>query len=163
MENFRLARIAEADAILALYREAAAFGKDNGSSVWDDEYPNREILDDDLAHGRLFVLEDGGAIMAAISMLEDDDIEHDDLAWTDARYCVPVRLCVSPKLQGQGLGERMMRLLAAHAKAEGYLATRHMAAVGNLAALRLYERMGYRRMGPVAIYGGQYYAYEYLL
>ena len=160
MERFRLAAMDEADEVLSLYRTAGALGRENGSSVWDDDYPNREVLMDDLAGGRLFVFEDDGLLLACVSLLEAEDIEAENLPWTPARACVPSRLCVAPGRQGEGLGEHVMRLLAARAGIAGCTSMRLLAARANLAANRLYERMGYRRVGFVRLYEIDFFAYE---
>lgn len=169
METFRLAEAGEADEIFALYTEAARAGRENGTSHWNDDYPNREILADDLERGNLFVLEDDGRIIATVTMESVDEAEADGEpavpppSWTDCRACELSRLCVSPALQGRHIGERVMRLVSAQARREGYESTRHFASVVNPAARRLYERMGYRFAGESSIYGGLYRAYEMLL
>lgn len=162
MERFRLGTMDEADELFAMYRAAAVLGQSNGSSVWDEDYPDRETLLEDLAAGRLLVLEEGGSILASIALLEGEESDGAGLPWTQARPCFPARLCVAPERQGGGIGEHVMRLLAARAGAEGYGAIRLMAAVGNQAANRLYARMHYRRVGLVHMYDTDFFAYELL-
>lgn len=163
MEQFRLGRPEEADGIFAMYRAAAVRGRENGSSAWDDDYPDLRTLQEDLAQGRLLVLEEGGAILACVSLLESEEPETEGLSWTPARACFPARLCVDPDRQGEGLGERVMRHLADHARAEGLGSIRLLAAVANPAANRLYERLGYRRTGLITLYGLEFSGYERLV
>ncbi|HWQ08990.1 MAG TPA: GNAT family N-acetyltransferase [Holophaga sp.] len=162
MERFRLGTMEDAEGIFAMYRAAAVLGQSNGSSVWDEDYPDRETLLEDLAAGRLLVLEEEGNLLASIALLEAEESEA-GLPWTQARPCFPARLCVAPGRQGKGLGERVMRLLAARVRAEGCGAIRLMAAVANQAANRLYARMHYRRVGLVHMYDQDFLAYELLL
>ncbi len=160
---FRKALAAEAPLILALYRSATEKGKGDGSSNWDDEYPSAGMLQEDLLKGRLFVLEEEGQIVAAITMEDGEEAETGALPWTMARSCLLMRLCVSPLRQGQGLGERMMRLISEEAKVRGFEASRHLAATENLAANRLYKRMGYSRLGTCTLFGTEFVAYERIL
>ncbi len=163
MRTFRKASAEDADDILALYKSVAAKGRADGTSDWDDEYPNGEILDEDLAGGSLFVLAENGEIIAAVSILEEELEELRNLPWTNARACFLARLCVSPLYQGKGLGEWMMRRIGDYARDRGFAATRHIAAVVNIAANRLYARMGYRNLGPIYAFGTDFLAYEMLL
>ncbi len=163
MEVFEKATAADAETIFTLYQTAAVSGRENGSSDWDDSYPTREILKEDLNQERLYVLWENGELLAAISLMESDDLDEEPLGWTEVKSCVPVRLCVSPTRQCQGIGGRMMTLLTETVKRKGYAAIRLLAAKENLAANRLYERMGFCRMGEVHLYDTDFYAYERLL
>jgi len=58
MQQFRIASEIEEDEIFSLYDAVKAKGKIDGSSDWDEDYPNREILKDDLKNRSLYVLED---------------------------------------------------------------------------------------------------------
>ncbi|MCE5234475.1 MAG: GNAT family N-acetyltransferase [Clostridiaceae bacterium] len=161
--TFERAHRADADAIEALYCAVKAHGRESGGTDWNDEYPTRAFIDDDIENGAAFVLRHGGGIVAAVSMLEEDDLDDCGVAWTQKRSCVIARLCVEPKLQGKHIGEHMMRLLSLEARREGYEATRHLASAANPKSLRLYDRMGYKRLGMVRLYDIDFYAYEMLL
>lgn len=161
--TFSQARLEDADAIFALYQRAMLAGRQNGSSNWDEDYPTREFLAEDLALKRLFVLRDGETLVAAVSLLETDDLDAEPLGWRELRSCVPVRLCVAPEQQGRHIGELLMRHLTDYAKSQGYESMRLLAAVENLAANRLYTRMGFSCLGAVALYGTDFKAYELVL
>jgi ribosomal protein S18 acetylase RimI-like enzyme len=57
----------------------------------------------------------------------------------------------------------MMRNIREYAKEKGFEATHHLAAKVNEAANRLYERMGYRKVGLIHVYDTDFNAYEKLL
>ncbi|MBN1920937.1 MAG: GNAT family N-acetyltransferase [Anaerolineae bacterium] len=152
-----------AEAIFALYRRAMLAGRQNGSSNWDEAYPTQEFLEEDLALERLFVLREGETLVAAVTLLETDDLDNEPLGWRDLRSCVPVRLCVAPERQGQHIGELLMRHLMDYAKAQGYESMRLLAAVTNPAANRLYTRMGFSCLGQVHMYEEEFKAYEKVL
>lgn len=153
----------DADEIEAIYRAVKEFGRQNGSTDWDDDYPNRAIIDEDIENRAAFVLRLDGEILAAVSMLPEDDLDDCGIPWTPKRACVLARLCVKPNLQGRHVGEHVMRLVSEQAKREGYEATRHLASVTNPASLRLYERMGYAKLGQVHMYDTDFFAYERVL
>lgn len=163
MHLFRKAAKNEAETILSLYRLATEKGRIDGTSDWDDEYPNKEILEEDLLKECLFVLEDEGDILAAITIMEEENMDIQSLNWTKAISCFLVRLCVSPGHQGKGIGEKMMHYASEYAKGKGFEATHHLAAKVNKTANNLYARMGYHIVGVILLYETDFIAYEMLL
>lgn len=160
MYLFSKARSDQADAIFSLYREVVAEGQKHGASHWSEDYPTRVFLDEDIELQRIFVLEEGNTLIAAVSLLETDDLDDEPVGWQDVKSCVPVRLCVSPKYQGQRIGEHMMNCLIDYVKPLGYQSMRLLAAENSIAANRLYTRMGFVCLGVVQLYGMGFNAYE---
>lgn len=163
MQRLRNATVSEIDSINRMFDAAKAKGRVDGSSDWDEDYPNREIIEDDIMNQYLYVLEDQSRIIASISLIEDEPEDIKDLGWESAKTCFLVRLCVAPEYQGKGIGEQMMKSISIIAKEKGYKATHHLAAEVNKAANRLYQRMGYRDLGSIHVYDTDFRAYEKLL
>jgi len=163
MQQFRIASKIEEDQILSLYDAVKAKGKIDGTSDWDEDYPNREILKDDLKNSSLYVLQDNNKIVAAISMVDEESPELQLLDWAKVKSCFLVRLCVAPEYQSKGIGEKMMHYISDTARERGFKATHHLAAEVNEAANRLYKRMGYRNLGRIHVYGTDFIAYEMIL
>ncbi len=163
MQQFRKALLEEENAIFSLYEAVKAKGREDGTSDWDEDYPNKDILREDLENGRLFVLIGHDEILATISIFEEDEPDTQSLDWVNVKACFLVRLCVSPEHQGKGIGEKMMGNISAYARSRGFKATHHLAAKVNTAANRLYKRMGYRELGMVHLYDTDFIAYEKLL
>lgn len=147
---------------MSLYQNVRELGREDGSCDWEDEYPGRAMVEDDLAERRLFVLQDEGDIIAAVSLLETDDLDAEPVGWTEAEHRVPARLCVAPWRRGEGLGEALMRRLEDHARKQGCRAFRLIASSSNPAANRLWEGLGYRFKDRVSMYGKVFRAYEKL-
>lgn len=160
MYSFSKARPDQADAIFSLYREVVVEGERNGTSHWSEAYPTRAFLDEDIESQRIFILKDGNTIIAAVSLLQTDDLDDEPLGWKDVKSCVPVRLCVSPQYQGQHIGEHVMNCLIDYVKSQGYQSMRLLAAMNSIAANRLYTRMGFVRLGVVELYESSFNAYE---
>ncbi len=163
MQSFRLASIEDINYINSMFDAAKAKGKIDDTSDWDEDYPNKEIISEDIKNKGLYVLEDQDKIIASISIVEDEPEEIKDLGWERVRSCFLVRLCVAPEYQGEGIGEKMMKSISIVAKEKGYKATHHLAAEVNKAANRLYKRMGYKDLGVVHAYDTDFVAYEKLL
>ena len=62
------------------------------------------------------------------------------------------RMYVRPQFRGAGFGELLLRQLAAHAQAHGVPRLRLETGLQQLAAIRLYERFGFRRIPPFGPY-----------
>ena len=163
MQRFRLASIEDINYLNSMFDAVKAKGKIDGTSDWDEDYPNREIIVEDITNKGLYVLEDQDKIIASISLVEDEPEEIKDLGWERVRSCFLVRLCVAPEYQGKGIGEQMMKSISIVAREKGYKATHHLAANVNKAANRLYKRMGYRNLGLIHAYGTDFIAYEKIL
>jgi ribosomal protein S18 acetylase RimI-like enzyme len=163
MYIFRKALLTDENDILSIYESVKEKGKIDGTSDWDEDYPNQEILKEDLKNEQAYVLISNEKIIAAITMIEEDEPGIQSLPWVKAKACFLVRLCVSPEYQGKGIGEKMMRKISKYAKDKGFEATHHLAAIVNEAANRLYERMGYRNLGMIHMYDTDFNAYEMLL
>jgi len=160
--RFREAAAADLDAISALYHSCTLYCPAHGNDNWSEEYPNREFAEEDLANHGLFVLEGSGEVIAAISLVPEDD--WDELpVWQGTASCNLSRLCVKPQLQKMHLAERIMEEISMLAKARGYRSTRHGSLISNVASNRLYERMGYHNRGRASMYGHEYWCFERIL
>lgn len=62
------------------------------------------------------------------------------------------RMFVRPEFRGRGLGARLIERLAAHAREHGVVRLRLETGVHQQAAIRLYERAGFRRIPPFPPY-----------
>jgi ribosomal protein S18 acetylase RimI-like enzyme len=70
------------------------------------------------------------------------------------------RLCIDPACQQKGYGMQAMQLAEAALKEQGYRSVRLDAFSQNPYALRLYERLGYRRAGEALYRKGLFYLLE---
>ena len=62
------------------------------------------------------------------------------------------RMFVRPEFRGAGFGEMLVERLAAHALAHGVTLLRLETGIHQQAAIRLYERLGFRRIPPFGPY-----------
>ena len=159
---FREATAADLDGVEALYRSCTSFSPSHGNDSWSEEYPNRTFAEEDLFNHGLFVLEHGGEIVGAISLVPQDDWDALPV-WQGEKSCNLSRLGIKPQLQGLHLAQRMMEEISRVAKARGFRSTRHGSLIANVASNRLYERMGYQNRGRAAMYGHEYHCFERIL
>ena len=160
--EFRRAGTDDLDALVALYGAAAQDMREKGIDQWDEYYPDREILAEDVESGDMTLGLLDGQLACAYVVNREYDPEYELGAWehTEGDFCVLHRLCVNPQLQGRGLARQAMARMEKNARDQGFDSVRLDVFSQNLHAQRLYERLGYRRTGEVRFRKGIFYLME---
>jgi GNAT superfamily N-acetyltransferase len=124
--------------------------REHGIYQWDEIYPNEEIITKDVDSRSLYVLEQSGLCIAAVSLNQEQDEAYQQVHWLGAEPVLVVhRLCVDPAYQGNGIGSGLMDFAEENAKQNAYVSIRLDTYTGNPRAVRLYERRGYRKAGQI--------------
>ena len=160
--EFRRAGTDDLDALVALYGAAAQDMREKGIDQWDEYYPDREILAEDVESGDMTLGLLDGRLACAWVVNREYEPEYELGAWehTEGDFCVLHRLCVNPQLQGRGLARQAMARMEKNARDQGFDSVRLDVFSQNLHAQRLYERLGYRRTGEVRFRKGIFYLME---
>ena len=145
------AQLTDLDNLMNLYKAAMLHLHHNGIDQWDEEYPNRDIIREDLEAGCLYGIALGSNYIGAIVMNEEEDTDYSAIPWDDASGKVLYlhRLVVHPDHQGQGIGRTLLQFAETTAARKGYSSIRLDAYSANPIALNLYARYGYSRRGEV--------------
>lgn len=149
---------ADLDELFALYQSL----KGEPYGTWNDEYPTRDLIREDLEQSIVLLMREGERIVSAIVILEDDEFDMFPGWYQDAvRFCELARLGVAKDRQGLGIARRMLLEAEAAAKAEGFDAVRFLVGAGNLPAQRSYARLGYDVLpDPVDAWGETWLRYQ---
>lgn len=160
--EFRRAGTDDLDALVALYGAAAQDMREKGIDQWDEYYPDREILAEDVESGDMTLGLLDGQLACAYVVNREYEPEYELGAWehTEGDFCVLHRLCVNPEMQGRGLARQAMARMEKNARDQGFDSVRLDVFSQNLHAQRLYERLGYRRTGEVRFRKGIFYLME---
>jgi ribosomal protein S18 acetylase RimI-like enzyme len=145
------------DTIMSLIRQAIAVMYQNGIDQWNEDYPGREIIAGDIETGTLFKITDRGQIAGIIVLNNRQSPEYGDLTWQDqsGNFLIVHRLCLHPAFQGKGLSKQMMGFAEEHALKNGCTSIRLDTYNKNYIALKLYDSLGYRRVGTVSFRPGK--------
>ncbi|MBQ4570018.1 MAG: GNAT family N-acetyltransferase [Ruminococcus sp.] len=147
--NFRKAKTEDLPRILSLYKAVVENMISSGINQWSDEYPNKEVLSEDIRKGELIVGVRDDEILTAFVMNEFADDDYYKAAWQypEESWCVVHRLCVSPLYHRQGLATSVMEYVENTARAQGYGAIHLDTFSGNPKALNLYHKLGFTDVG----------------
>ena len=154
--------------LYSLYREAAERMRDGGLNQWNwGIYPTEEMIRADVARGELYIAPTDGGPVAAIALTETMDPEYAGVPWTGGmRPGIFHRLAVRPSLQGAGIGGDILDDAIQILRRAGCDSIRCDTNTENRRALRLYEKMGFRKCGTVTwddTPEETYYAFDKLL
>ena len=133
-----------------------------GIPQWDEIYPSRDVLSEDLERGELYVGLLGGAIACSFTLSPRCDPEYasGDWQYPALSFSVIHRLCVHPSFQNRRVAAQAMRFIEDTLRSSGIQAVRLDAFSLNPYALRLYERLGYRKAGEANFRKGLFYLFE---
>ncbi|MBQ3658144.1 MAG: GNAT family N-acetyltransferase [Bacteroidales bacterium] len=133
------------DEIFAVYSAAIAAMEDGEIFQWDDVYPDKEILAEDIAKNQMFVGLIDNHIAVCFVLSEECDSQYQNGKWTypDAKFNVIHRLCVNPKFQKKGIAMQTLEFIENLCKSDGYETIRIDCFTENPHAKKLYDKAGY--------------------
>ncbi|PQP89075.1 N-acetyltransferase, partial [Paenibacillus sp. AR247] len=125
--------------------------QEGGSDQWDDEYPNRDVIGEDLSRGTLFAAEGDGRILGIMVLDQHQDEQYDKIPWTETEgpHLMMHRIAVDPMAQGQGIARKLVAFAEQFAQENGYKSIRLDTYAKNAPALKLYRGLGYDQRGEV--------------
>jgi ribosomal protein S18 acetylase RimI-like enzyme len=146
-----LATMKEIEEIMGLIKDCIKDMESRGIHQWGDFYPTRQIIEDDIENGSMYVAEENDEVLGIITINEEQPPEWGNVNWSaqEGRIITVHRLAVKPIRQKQGIGERLLDYAETHAINNGCTFVRLDAYSGNPRALRLYEKHQYSRVGQI--------------
>lgn len=162
-------KLHELDAILALTKACGKHMRDNEIDQWDENYPDRKSILNDLETETLFVYREDDEVLGIVVLNESQDEEYGELNWSTSmtdRNIVVHRLAVHPDRQGKGLARKLMDFAEKWAKENKYDAIRLDTFSQNPRNQKFYTNRGYADLGSVYLKYKKdhpYYCYELLL
>lgn len=157
---FRPACAADVPAIVSLYKASLGLP----GCTWDEEYPSEETAMLDLAAGCLYAAESGGAVIGAVSVIPENELD-DCTFWqiADGSRREIARVVIAPAHRGHGYAAVMLQALFDRLQNDGCRAVHLLAATCNPAAVATYRRLGFETRGRYHAYGFDYFAMEKIL
>lgn len=153
--DFRLANIYDLDEIMIIYKNVIK----NNFTTWDDNYPNNDLIKNDIQNNNLYLLLKDNQIVA-VSYL---GIYKNKETWK-YNFKNPLsiaRICVNPFFQGKGYGKLLLDKLIMCARNKGADGLQFHVAKLNKTAIKMYESLNFENTGNGIIdYGFEFYKFE---
>lgn len=121
----KMASADDLNAIMVIIDDAKQLLKRDGSTQWQDGYPNRELLKDDILKHRCWVLMVGNQLAGTSTLLTEPEptyikIERGSWHEQDERYATIHRLAISSKFRGLHLSKFMFSNLISIGYLKGF-------------------------------------------
>lgn len=162
--SLRKAGARDAGRIWQLLQQAIEKRKQEGSTQWQDGYPNPAVVTRDIENGYGYVcLDEAGNMVAYLALIFDGEPAYEALEgqWlTKPPYAVIHRLAVSGEAAIKGLGTWMMQAAEDQCRQQGIFSIRIDTNFDNTAMLRVFEKRGYTYCGEVFFRGAARRAFE---
>lgn len=163
--EFRPALVQDVERIVEIIREAQRRLAASGIDQWQNGYPNRQRVEEDIARGYGRVLTLDGEVVAYGALVWDGERAYDNLQggrWitpVNSHYLTIHRLCVAEKVVGKGYGRCFMVAAEREATERGVKSVRVDTHPHNLTMQGLIGSLGYLYCGTV-VYESLRLAYE---
>lgn len=161
--NFRKATQTEIPQIWDIIQGAILRRKKDGSQQWQDGYPNKEVIQQDIEKGVGYILTEDTIIVGYTAVLFNDEPAYAAIKgkWlTNEDFVVIHRLAVSEEHLGKGLAQKIMVLTEEVGKQNNIFSIKVDTNFDNIPMLRIFEKLGYTYCGEVTFRAGTRKAFE---
>jgi len=160
--QIRKAEYEDLNIIIEIFKNAIKVMNDNNINQWDDIYPTNEDLEQDVINGQMHVGIKDGEIVSALVINNECEEEYKNGSWRydNDKFAVVHRLCVNPIYQNEKNGKDTMIKIEEILKKEGTQSIRLDTFSLNPFALKLYQTLGYQKVGEAKWRKGLFYLLE---
>lgn len=156
--EIRRAEEKDLDRIMEIVAQAQKYMREAGFCQWDNGYPSRELISDDIKNADRYVVCEGNIIMASAGIFfgeEPDYKEIYDGEWlNDSAYLSIHRICVDNSFKGMGMGGALVRYAEEMARKNNIRNLRCDTHEGNTSMRRMLEKNGFVYCGIVRLSDG---------
>jgi len=164
--TFKRAEQSDIPAIWKMLQAAIARRKADGSTQWQDGYPNPDVVGRDIEKRAGYVLWHGEQVAGYIAIMINDEPAYDELVgnWlSQGDYIVYHRVVVATQFLGLGFAQRLMEYAEQVALQHGIKSIKADTNFDNQPMLHLFEKLGYLYCGEVTFRGTPRKAFEKLV
>ncbi len=159
--TIRKTTAAELDEIVPILEEARRTIAALGINQWQDGYPNRASIEEDIARDRSYVLVREGKVIGTFALIPDGEPLYDVIEnghWTtgdDSRnYNAVHRVAIAVASRGSGASTNMIEFVREVTRAAGKASVRIDTHEGNRVMRRMLEKHGFVHCGTIYLANG---------
>lgn len=160
--SYQKARLDNVSEIMDLIKSAVCNMEQFGIYQWDELYPTKEDIINDINDNELYIgkVEDKIVVIYVINKSCDVEYNNGDWQYPNAEYRIIHRLCVQPDFQQQDIAKMTMQYIEDELRQQNINAIRLDAFTENPYALKLYKNLGYSIVGNADWRKGRFYLME---
>lgn len=153
---FRIATLADTEAVTAIYDGAKKILRDSGIPQWQGPVPGEASFREDVKKGAAYVVEDCGKVIATIQIIDDEPYyaKVENGAWRDGNALVAHHVAVSNECRKHGVALFMLENVELIAKRIGKTSLRLDTHELNHRMRNLLEKCGFVNVGYVHMPNG---------
>jgi GNAT superfamily N-acetyltransferase len=162
----RKAIFLESPIIWQILQQAIAQRKQDGSTQWQNGYPNEQSIHNDITNGYAYVLVDKEEIVAYAAIIFDIEPAYTDIKgkWlSNGDYVVVHRVATSNAVKGKGVATYLFKQIEELSIEKKVYSIKVDTNFDNIPMLKIVDRLGYTYCGEVFFNGSPRRAYEKVL
>jgi hypothetical protein len=164
--KLRKANYSDADAIWEIILQAIEQRKQDGSDQWQNGYPNRQTISDDIANGYGYVAVDGKIIIAYAAVIFGIEPAYNkiDGQWlTNGNYAAVHRVATLNTEKGKGIATQLFRNIEDLSIEHQVFSIKVDTNFDNVPMLKILEKLKYSYCGEIFFGGAARKAFEKVL
>jgi len=164
--KLRKAEIEDRDTIWTILQQAIERRRQDGSSQWQNGYPNLDTVESDIAKSFGYVMTVDGEIAVYAALILNDEPAYSTIEgeWlSNGEFVVVHRVAVDEKFAGQGMVKKLFDHIEEFTKSNGIQSVKVDTNFDNIAMLKILEGKGYSYCGEVCLAGGMRKAFEKII
>lgn len=164
--NIRKATAMDIETILSFIKATQEDFEINGINQWQNGYPNRESILQDILSGHGFVCQKGEDVVSYFYFNNEEDPYYEVIsegAWKNSDpYFVIHRFVVDPLMRGQGIAKWILKECSKMISEENITNIRVDTHPDNLGMIKLLQACNYKYCGVVRVKDGLRLAFQYV-
>ncbi len=165
--KIRKAKISDLEDIMTMYSSCVSGMIENGIDQWDETYPNKEVIYQDLIAGTYFIAEENNIVIGGVNIDQKQDKTYLSINWGDKsdQFLVVHRLAVKKECWEKSIGKKLMLFTEELVNKKKLTSIRLDTYSGNPKAIEFYKRLGYSELGAIYLKPNknEYYCFEKIL
>lgn len=157
--TIRRAEKKDIDRIMQIIADARESIGRLGIDQWQYGYPTRDIVKEDIALDRSFVVSDGEETVATFALILHGEPTYKKIfcgSWIgDGEYLALHRIAIDSVHRGKGIAEQIVAFLSSYAHENGYTSIRVDTHTGNAPMRKMLEKNGFEYCGTIHLLDGQ--------
>ena len=149
------------DALMPIFDEARGTIAALGIDQWQNGYPSRDVISEDIDKARSYAVEIDGNIRGTFVLVDDGEITYDKiynghwLTGDDSQDYVAIhRVAISVSNRGSGMSTAIIDYAEEYARSIGRTSLRIDTHEGNVVMRRMLEKHGFKPCGTIYLQNG---------